>query len=65
MQLVYDADCPVCSAYRRSLQAPAAVPVRLPVDARGDTPVLREITRRGPDLDEGLVLLHLPGHEPF
>jgi predicted DCC family thiol-disulfide oxidoreductase YuxK len=56
VQLVYDQDCPVCSAYCRSLQARAALPGLHLVNAREDTPVLREITRRGMDVDEGMVL---------
>jgi predicted DCC family thiol-disulfide oxidoreductase YuxK len=54
MQLVYDRECPVCAAYCHSLKA--ALPGLRLVNAREDTPILREITRRGLDIDEGMVL---------
>ena len=54
--LVYDGECPACSNYVRMLRVRDAVgEVRL-VDAREDTPIRREITAAGLDIDEGMVL---------
>jgi predicted DCC family thiol-disulfide oxidoreductase YuxK len=56
MQLIYDRECPVCDAYCRAVQSRAALPGLQLVNAREDTAVLREISRRGLDIDEGMVL---------
>ena len=54
--LVYDGQCPFCSAYARGLRInPAAGPLAL-VDARGENPLIAEIRERGLDLDQGMVL---------
>jgi predicted DCC family thiol-disulfide oxidoreductase YuxK len=55
--LVYDPQCPVCEAYCCAVQrrgSPAGL--RL-VDARAERAVMGEITRRGLDIDEGMVLV--------
>lgn len=56
--VVYDGECPFCSAYVRMVSLREAVgEVRL-VDARGsDDPVVREVMGRGFDLNEGMALL--------
>ena len=56
MQLIYDRECPVCDAYCRTMRARAALPGLQLVNAREDTAVLREISRRGLDIDAGMVL---------
>jgi predicted DCC family thiol-disulfide oxidoreductase YuxK len=53
--LVYDEECPVCHAYCRAVQARQPGQLRL-VNAREATPVMAEITRRGFDIDAGMVL---------
>jgi predicted DCC family thiol-disulfide oxidoreductase YuxK len=53
--LVYDWECPVCNIYCRLLHVrPTAGRLRL-VNARESTAVLREITKAGLDIDQGMV----------
>lgn len=54
--IVYDGECPFCSAYTRYVRLRDAVgPVQL-VDARDGGPLVDEVLRAGFDLDEGMVL---------
>ena len=54
--IIYDGDCPFCSAYVRMVRLrKAAGDVRL-VDAREGGPVVDEARARGLDLDEGMVM---------
>ncbi len=53
MELVYDGKCPVCATYCEGLQRPDNLHL---VDARQDSEIMRDITRRGLDIDEGMVL---------
>lgn len=54
--LVYDGQCPLCSDYCRRLRIrEVAGELRL-LDARQDSAVRREITARGLDIDQGMVL---------
>jgi predicted DCC family thiol-disulfide oxidoreductase YuxK len=54
--LLYDGECPFCSAYVRMVRLQEnAGPVRL-VDARGDGPEYHEAMQAGFDLDEGMLL---------
>ena len=54
--LVYDAECPACDNYCRLVRIREDVGRLVIVDAREDTPIMREITARGLDIDEGMVL---------
>ena len=55
--LVYDGDCPLCSRYTRMLKLRESFgPIEL-VSARSDHPIIGELTRRGFDLDVGIVLV--------
>lgn len=54
--LVYDRECPVCTAYCRALAIRQLDRNMQILNAREDHPVLSEIRRRGLDLDEGFVL---------
>lgn len=54
--LVYDGECPACDNYSRIVRIREDVGRLVLVDAREDTPILREITARGLDIDEGMVL---------
>lgn len=54
--LVYDPECPVCDAYCRALARQGSRPGLELVDARGSGGVMEEITRRGLDIDEGMVV---------
>lgn len=54
--LVYDRDCPVCTAYCKALAIRQLDRNMQILNAREDHPVVREIKRLGLDLDEGFVL---------
>lgn len=54
--IVYDGDCPFCSAYVRMMRLREAVgPVRL-VDARTEAPLVARLMAEGYDLDRGMVV---------
>lgn len=56
LQIVYDGECPFCSAYVKLLRLREAIgPVEL-IDARGRHPILQEIRQAGLDLDDGMVV---------
>jgi predicted DCC family thiol-disulfide oxidoreductase YuxK len=54
--LVYDRECPVCTAYCRTLAIRELDRNMQILNAREDHPQVREIKRLGLDLDEGFVL---------
>ncbi|WP_119274090.1 DCC1-like thiol-disulfide oxidoreductase family protein [Taklimakanibacter deserti] len=54
--LVYDRECPVCAAYCKALAIRQLDQNMQILNAREDHPEVREIKRRGLDLDEGFVL---------
>ncbi|HTN96945.1 MAG TPA: DCC1-like thiol-disulfide oxidoreductase family protein [Nordella sp.] len=54
--LVYDRECPVCTAYCRALAIRQLDRGMQILNARDDHPVVREIKQLGLDLDEGFVL---------
>jgi len=54
--LVYDGDCPFCSAYVRYLRVRESVGRLHLIDAREGHPLVSEIGEAGLDLDEGMVL---------
>jgi predicted DCC family thiol-disulfide oxidoreductase YuxK len=54
--LVYDGECPVCSAYCKAVALRALDPNFRIVNAREDHPVVADINRLGFDMDEGFVL---------
>jgi predicted DCC family thiol-disulfide oxidoreductase YuxK len=54
--LVYDRECPVCTAYCKALAIRQLDRKMQILNAREDHPEVREIKRRGIDLDEGFVL---------
>ena len=53
MEIVYDGQCPVCTTYCCALKRPDGVEL---VDARQESDTMREITQRGLDIDQGMVL---------
>lgn len=54
--IVYDGECPFCSAYVRLVRLrEAAGPIEL-IDARSDHPLVAELKRRGMDLDQGMAM---------
>lgn len=54
--LVYDRECPVCDAYCRLARVRASAGMLRLVNARDNSAVMREITARGLDIDDGMVL---------
>jgi predicted DCC family thiol-disulfide oxidoreductase YuxK len=56
--LVYDGDCPVCSAYTRYLRIKESVGTPLLINARDGGLWVDRIRARRLDLDEGMVLIY-------
>ena len=54
--LVYDEECPLCNAYCRLVRIRATVGELRLVNARDGSDVMRQITREGLDIDQGMVL---------
>ena len=54
--LVYDKECPACNYYCNLARIRSSVGNLVLVNARGDSPVMREITAAGLDIDQGMVL---------
>jgi predicted DCC family thiol-disulfide oxidoreductase YuxK len=55
--LVYDGDCPVCSAYVRFVRLQESIGEVELINARTGHELVDQIHRAGLDLDEGMVLL--------
>ena len=55
ISIVYDGECPVCSAYVRMLRLRALGDVEL-INARDDHPLVRSLENSGVDLDEGMAV---------
>ena len=56
IDIVYDKQCPACSAYCEMAQASGQpAPVNL-IDARDESDLMAEITARGWDIDDGMVV---------
>jgi hypothetical protein len=56
--LVYDGDCPVCSAYTRYVRIKESVGTPLLINARDGGLWVDRIRARRLDLDEGMVLIY-------
>lgn len=56
IQLVYDRECPACDAYCNVVRVREDAGDLEIVDARERSDVLDEVTARGLDIDEGMVL---------
>jgi predicted DCC family thiol-disulfide oxidoreductase YuxK len=54
--LVYDRECPVCDAYCRMVRIRESAGTLQLVNARDRGAILEEITARGLDIDQGMVL---------
>lgn len=54
--LVYDEQCPVCDAYCRMIRIRESVGTLRLVNARDVSAVMDEITSKGLDIDQGMVL---------
>ena len=56
VQIVYDGDCPFCQAYLKMVRLKEDYSVEL-INAREPHPLVDEVTRRGLDIDEGMVVV--------
>ena len=54
--LVYDKECPLCDAYCRMVRIPESVGTLRLFNARDAGAVMDEITSKGLDIDQGMVL---------
>ena len=54
--LVYDGDCPVCSNYCQAVRIRNSVGDLELINSRTDSPIVKEISEKGLDLDQGMVL---------
>ena len=54
--LVYDKECPACDNYCQLVRIRESVGELKIIDAREDSEVMDEITDRGLDIDQGMVL---------
>jgi predicted DCC family thiol-disulfide oxidoreductase YuxK len=55
IQILYDGECPFCSRYVRLLRLRAHLDVTL-IDARQDSVLRADATRKGYDLDRGMLV---------
>ena len=55
--LVYDKQCPMCDAYCRMVRVREAAGNLELFDARDGGPIIDDLTARGLDIDEGMVLI--------
>jgi predicted DCC family thiol-disulfide oxidoreductase YuxK len=56
--LVYDGECPVCSAYVRYVRVKESVGRVILVNARDGGPWVEQVVRAGLNLDDGMVLIY-------
>ncbi len=54
--LVYDHQCPVCDAYCKQVKVRPSEGSLQVIDARAPSEIRDEVTRRGLDIDQGMVL---------
>jgi len=55
--LVYDGECPFCSAYVNYVRVQKSIGTFKLINAREGGPIVNDIIERGFDLDEGMVLV--------
>jgi predicted DCC family thiol-disulfide oxidoreductase YuxK len=59
LALIYDAECPVCTAYSCSVDVDRKKASGIKrINARSDDALVRQAKEAGVDLDEGMVVLH-------
>ena len=56
--IVYDGDCPLCSAYVRMARLKQAVGAPTLINARERPDLVKALAERGISLDEGMVVYH-------
>jgi predicted DCC family thiol-disulfide oxidoreductase YuxK len=59
LALIYDGECPVCTAYSCSVDVDEGkAPGIRRIDARSDDALVKQAREQGVDLDEGMIVLH-------
>ncbi len=56
IDLVYDKECPVCDYYCKRIDVQQSAGILRRINARDDSEIMDEITARGIDVDEGMVV---------
>ena len=56
VSVLYDGECPFCSAYFKMMRARAAAGDLVLINARDPSPLMEEVTALGHDLDEGIAV---------
>lgn len=56
IELIYDSQCPACDFYCKLVRLRESVGALVLIDARTNPPIMQEISSRGWDIDEGMVL---------
>lgn len=59
LRIIYDGDCPFCSAYMRVTRLRDAVGTVEIIDARSGHPFVQEVKSAGVDLNEGMLADYL------
>ena len=54
--LVYDKECPACHYYCQLVRIREDIGELILIDAREDSDIMKEVTGRGWDIDQGMVL---------
>lgn len=56
VEILYDGQCPVCTQYCKAIRLKAPGEELVLLDARQAGPLLAEVTAKGLDIDEGMVV---------
>ncbi len=56
IELVYDKECPACDFYCKRIDVQQSAGILRRINARDDSEIMDEITARGLDIDEGMVV---------
>jgi predicted DCC family thiol-disulfide oxidoreductase YuxK len=56
IDVVYDKECPICEFYCQRIDVRESAGELVRVNARDDSEIMSEITDRGLDIDEGMVV---------
>ena len=56
IDVVYDKECPVCEFYCKRIDVQQSAGYLRRINARDDSEIMDEITARGIDIDEGMVV---------
>lgn len=54
--LIYDKECPVCDNYAQAVRIRQSIGYLRTINAREDSRAMKEVTGKGLDIDQGIVL---------